>query len=178
VGIAPFNFNLNTVSSGYLPSALAGTVLCRFPALILACNDLSIGSYFGFSSTTTFPELSTYPACLSTFCLASSEITGYSPFILRVKKNLPDFEFLSGTVDANAPAFFLLFNDASIGSFSLYISSISSASDDFDPTGSLEDAGNTFFFVGVASNGFTGLASVVLLVASFTSLTIFYSIFY
>ena len=108
------------------------TTLCKFPSFILACNDFSIGSAYGFTSSTTFPEWSTFaPADFAAICFCYSVNAGISPFYLSVKKNLPCFEFLSGTTEASAPAFFLIFKDASIGSSFLYISSISSFSVDF-----------------------------------------------
>ena len=78
------------------------------------------------------------PSSIAFAFIAASDILTGSPFVLSVKKNLPDFVFLSATVYVMFPAFLRRPTDASIGSSSLYISSNSSISADLGPVGIAE----------------------------------------
>ena len=94
-GPDPLNFNLNTVSSIGFDDFT--TVVYDLPTCCKRrFNDLSIGSGFGFYSTAIFPvDSSIFPSNLAKFNYACSDIVMGAPFILRVKKNFPFFEFLS-----------------------------------------------------------------------------------
>jgi hypothetical protein len=79
----------------------------------------SIGSGFGFCSSIILPLLSTFPSNRATFFLAYSEIIIGFPPTLKLKKYLPDFEFLSGITDVRDPPLTLISNDYPIGSLFL-----------------------------------------------------------
>jgi hypothetical protein len=79
----------------------------------------SIGSGFGFCSSIILPLLSTFPSNRAAFFFAYSEITIGFPPTFKLKKNFPDFEFLSGITDVRDPALFLQSIDYPIGSLLL-----------------------------------------------------------
>lgn len=79
----------------------------------------SIGSGFGFCSSIILPLLSTFPSNRAAFFFAYSEIIIGFPPTFKLKKNFPDFEFLSGITDVRDPALFLQSIDYPIGSLLL-----------------------------------------------------------
>ncbi len=96
------------------------TVVIEDPgAEILMLRAFSIGSGFGFCSSIILPLLSTLPSNRAAFFFAYSEITIGFPPNFKLKKNFPDFEFLSGTTDVRDPALTLLSIDYPIGSLLL-----------------------------------------------------------
>eukprot|EP00356_Strombidium_inclinatum_P010410 CAMPEP_0170508060 /NCGR_PEP_ID=MMETSP0208-20121228/61089_1 /TAXON_ID=197538 /ORGANISM="Strombidium inclinatum, Strain S3" /LENGTH=109 /DNA_ID=CAMNT_0010790711 /DNA_START=480 /DNA_END=809 /DNA_ORIENTATION=+ len=105
------SLNFVTVSS-FL--TLLGTTVVLDPAFTLDCKLFSMGS-----SALSSAGSSLLPVSLALFRLASSDTLICSPLTLRVKKNLPCFEFLLGTTVEIAPLFFLVSSDTAIGSLFL-----------------------------------------------------------
>ena len=82
-------------------------------------RDFSIGSGFGFCSSIILPLLSIFPSNRAAFFFAYSEIIIGFPPTFKLKKNFPDFEFLSGTTEVRDPALCLQSIDYPIGSLLL-----------------------------------------------------------